>query len=316
MGREVRDVVSSAGDGLDLKLIAAKEDEAGTLTEQAGEAAFVADLGAGSLDDVGLVFLAGSPDASRKALELAPGAAFVDLTYAAEDRPEARLRAPMVEPEGYAPEPGSVQVVAHPAAIALALFLERLQAVQPIRRAIIHVFEPASERGKDGIDELHQQTVGLFAFKGVPKAVFDEQLSFNLLVRYGEEAPVALEDIEARIERHLATLLSFSKDAPPMPSVRLVQAPVFHGHSMSAWVEFETKPNAAQLEEGLAGEAVDVREAGMDPPTVVGMAGQSGIAIGAVSVYPNNPQAAWFWIVADNLRLAAENAVAVARRLL
>ena len=46
------------------------------------------------------------------------------------------------------------------------------------------------------------------------------------------------------------------------------------------------------------------------------MAGQSGVAVGAVTLDRNNPQAAWLWIVADNLRLQAENAVAVAQELL
>jgi len=48
----------------------------------------------------------------------------------------------------------------------------------------------------------------------------------------------------------------------------------------------------------------------------VSHAGQSGIAVGAIAEDRNNPDACWFWVVADNLRLAAENAVAVAREFL
>ncbi len=44
-----------------------------------------------------------------------------------------------------------------------------------------------------GVEELQQQTVSLLSFKSLPKAVFDNQLSFNLLARYGEEAPRPLE---------------------------------------------------------------------------------------------------------------------------
>ena len=102
-----------------------------------------------------------------------------------------------------------------------------------------------------------------------------------------------------------------------MPSLRLIQAPVFHGYSISAWVRFGEKPGGtAVLEEALAGGAVEVREAGTDPPTVVGIAGQGGIAVGAITMDRNDPQAAWFWVVADNLRLAGENALAVARQVL
>src|SRR5438445_37867 len=120
-----------------------------------------------------------------------------------------------------------------------------------VRRAVVHVFEPASERGAKGVDELQQQTVSLLSFKGLPKDIYDTQVSFNLLARYGEEAKPALEDIELRIERHLATLLANSSRAP-MPSLRLVQAPVFHGHSFSLWVKFEENPGAEAIAKTLA----------------------------------------------------------------
>jgi aspartate-semialdehyde dehydrogenase len=53
-----------------------------------------------------------------------------------------------------------------------------------------------------------------------------------------------------------------------------------------------------------------------EPPTNAAIAGQSGLSAGAITVDPNNPRACWFWLVSDNLRLAAENAVAVARERL
>ena len=312
MGREVREVFSQDGVPFDLKLVGDEEEEAGKLTEQGGEAAFVAELDADALEGAAAVLLAGSPESSRKALELAPGAAVIDLTYATEQMPEARVRAPMVEPEGGA-ERARVQMVAHPAAIAITLFLGRLHGAHAVRAAVIHVFEPASERGSRGVDELHQQTLNLFAFRGAPKKVFDEQLSFNLLARYGEEAPVTLESAEGRMERHLASLLSLSGGGAPMPSVRLIQAPVFHGHSISAWVEFEARPAVEELERALESDLIDIRRE--DPPTAVGMAGQSGIAVGAIAADRNHPRACWFWIVADNLKLGGDNALALAREL-
>ena len=182
-----------------------------------------------------------------------------------------------------------------------------------IRRAVVHIFEPASERGQPGLDELQQQTVAVLNFQKLRQDVFDAQVGFNLLARYGEEAPEPLESIEERLERHLASLLV---DWPgvPMPSLRLIQAPVFHGHSFSLWVEFEERPKVEEIEEALEREGIDVRRG--EPPTNVGVAGQSGLSAGAIAVDSNNASACWFWIVADNLRLAAENAVAVAREIL
>ena len=212
---------------------------------------------------------------------------------------------------------GAIHIIAHPAAIAIALFLRRLHSRHPVRRSVIQIFAPASEHGAPGVEELQAQAVSLFSFKNLPKKIFDTQLSFNLLARYGEEAPLALGQIELLIERHLATLLGLPGEAgyPPMPSIRLIQAPVFHGYSFSAWVEFAANPGVETLEGGLADESIDVRGPEFEPPTNLGQAGQGGICVGAITLDGNHPDACWFWLVADNLRLAAENAVAVAREL-
>jgi aspartate-semialdehyde dehydrogenase len=261
------------------------------------------------------VILAGSAESSRKALELADDSfPVIDLTYAGDEDPAARLRAPLLESDGDREE-GMLHVIAHPAAIAVALFLRRLHAQDAIRRSVIQILAPASERGTKAVEELQQQTVNLLSFKPLPHAIFDTQLGFSLLARYGEEAPAALEETEQRIERHLATLLDFpgEGEGAPMPSLRLIQAPVFHGYSISAWVEFESNPGVEALEGSLATESIEVRGADFEPPTNVGQAGQGGIAVGAIVPDRNAAEACWFWIVADNLRLAAENAVLVAK---
>lgn len=320
LGREVRDIVATGGIPVDLKPIADVEAESGLLTRVADEPAVVGGLTEENLSGARAILLAGSAESGRRALELAgdsPETPIIDLTLAAEDRPDARLRAPMVEPEEADASEAVVHVIAHPAAIALALFLRRLDSHDPIRRAVVHIFAPASEHGAAGVEELQQQTVSLLSFKKLPQAVFDTQAAFNLLARYGEEAPVPLEETEARIERHLATLLDWPGEGAgvPLPSLRLIQAPVFHGYSFSVWVEFEESPDLEMLESSLARDEIEVRGAEFEPPNIVGQAGQSGIAVGAITADRNHPDACWFWLVADNLRLAAENAVAVARQL-
>lgn len=318
LGREIRDIVATAAPGFDLRLIAADDEEPGRLTRVGDEVTTVIQLNAINLADAGAVILAGSPEFSRKALELSVSPV-IDLTFVTEDHPEARLRAPLLEEEGEElPAASRIHLIAHPAAIAMALFLRRLQTHDPIRRSVIQIFAPASEHGVQGVEELQQQTVSLLSFKPMPKAVFDTQLSFNLLAQYGEEAPHKVEDVELRIERHLASLLALPGDGEgaPMPSLRLIQAPVFHGYSFSAWVEFDGNPGIEAIESGLVTGHIEVRSAEFEPPTNVGQAGQSGITVGAIAADRNDPEACWFWIVTDNFRLAADNAVAVAKQLL
>ena len=52
------------------------------------------------------------------------------------------------------------------------------------------------------------------------------------------------------------------------------------------------------------------------PPTNVSVAGESRIHVVWVDPDPNSPAGIWIWGVADNLRVAATNAVRIAEELL
>ncbi len=278
-------------------------------------AAFLAKLNPEDLIEATVIILAGSLESSKTALNAQPSGLIIDLTYSAEDDPGARIRAPQVEGPDYEVDHSGPQIVAHPAATAIAMVLRQLNAGYPIARAVVHIFEPASERGTAGIEELQQQTVNLLSFQPVPKKVFDTQLAYALLAQFGPEAPVTLSDVEDRIERHLASLLD-RLDGVPMPSLRLIQAPVFHGYSFSFWIEFEEGPAASDIEEAMSGamsnDAFDLRTGDLEAPNNVGVAGQSGIAVGAIAPDRNSANAFWIWAAMDNLRLAAESAAMIA----
>lgn len=315
LGRDVVDVFGESSLGQQLRLVAAEEEETGKLTVVGDTPSFFSKLEPDALEDAAVVILAGSKKSSQEAIEARPSGLIVDLTGFLEDNPDAQLRSPMVEGPDYRADETGPQVVAHPAATAIALVLARLHAAFPIMRAIVHIFEPASERGKAGIEELQQQTVNLFAFQPMPKKVFDGQAAFNMLPQWGEEAPAKLLDVEERIERHLASLLE-RMDSVPMPSLRLIQAPVFHGYTFSFWIDFEEDVSVADLEEALSGDPFDLRISGVEAPSNVGMAGQSGIAVGAIAPDRNSAHAMWIWAAADNLRVAAESAALIAREAL
>jgi aspartate-semialdehyde dehydrogenase len=316
LAREIVELLGDAKPAPRVQLISAAADAATMLSADEDEAVLMTPLATESLEDTTVAFLAGSPASSRRTLKVNPpsGPVLIDLTGALEDQPNARLRAPSAEPKAVRSAPSAtIHVIAHPGAIAVAMLLARLHNVAPLRRSLIHVVEPASERGQRGLDELQQQTVAVLSFKKLKTDVFDAQLAFNMLARYGEEAMEPLDGIEQRMERHLASLLA-AYPAIPMPSLRMIQAPVFHGHSFSVWVEFEENPGAYPLARALTEAGLDVRPD--DPPSNAGIAGQSGLSVGAVTADRNHPRACWLWMVADNFRLAAENALAVAQEVL
>jgi aspartate-semialdehyde dehydrogenase len=315
LAKEIRELLGESAVAPRVQLISAAAGDSSVLSAEEDEPIVMPPLSVDSLEGARVAFLAGSAASSRRThrLKVPGGLPLIDLTAALEEQPEARLRAPSAEPEPAGRAAAPIQVIAHPAAIALAMFLSRVASRYAIRQSIVHVIEPASERGKPGLDELQQQTVAVLSFKKLKTDVYDAQVGFNVLARYGEEANEPLEGIEERLERHLASLLA-AWPAIPMPSLRMIQAPVFHGHSFSLWVEFEENPGVEALSRWLEQGGIDVRSE--EPPSNAGIAGQSGLSVGAIAVDRNQPRAAWFWLVADNLRLAAENAVAVAREVL
>lgn len=314
LGRELREVLKEAGLDSRIRLISGGDVEGRAITEEEGEAVLLEVLDLDTLTGSGAVLLAGTEASSRKALEFLKNGKtpLIDLTGALEESPRARLRAPVLEPAGHKTTPGAIHVVAQPAAIALGLFLTRLHAAEPLRRVVTLILEPVSERGKPGLDELHHQTIKLLSFQALDKKVFDTQVSFNLVPEYGEDAPKQLASVEQRVEKNLASLLALHPSAP-MPSLRVVQAPVFHGYSFSVWAEFAQTPNLKKLAAALKGPGMDVRASGEEAPSNVGTAGQGGISIGSLLADPNEPRAAWFWVVCDNLRIVAENALEVLR---
>lgn len=318
LGREIKDVFKTRNVVPRLREFAAEdavERELDTAAEASGEES----LTAKSFRGIGAAILAGSAADAVKLLELArqndPPPVVIDCQGLLEALPEARIVAPILrEPEL---DGKWLLVIAHPVASAIALTMSRLARHRSFKSIVVNVFEPASERGKPGVSELHQQTIALLNFKPLEKVIFDTQVSFNLLPRVGEDAPAQLEATEARISRDLATLLSreTNRSGFPIPSIRLVQAPVFHGYSLSFWVEFDAEAKVDEIEEALASAQIEVRRQTEEPPDNVGAAGQSGLIAGDVRVDRNNNRAVWIWIVMDNLRVVAEAAADLVRNV-
>ena len=115
-------------------------------------------------------------------------------SYALEDEAGAPFRAPWVERElGTPPRIAAAPVVvAHPAAVVLALLVRARKRRASVRRRDCHRVRAGFGTRQEGMDELHEQTVNLLSFQQLPKAVFDAQVAFNLVDRYGEKSAPAL----------------------------------------------------------------------------------------------------------------------------
>lgn len=321
-GRELKDVLDEKNFPLaDVKLL--DDDESlGQLDQIGDEATFIQPADPEHFRNVDFAFFASDSAFTRRHWQsaLQAGSTVLDLSYALDDQPHVSVRSPWIEKEleresGQEPPHEDLTttavVVAHPVATVLALLLLRARSAGTLRTVAATVFEPVSEQGKRGMDELHQQTVNLLSFTSLPKEVFDEQVAFNMLGRFGESSSLSLKTIEERIAAHFQAIVGRPLQ---VPSLMLVQAPTFHAHTFSIYIQFEDEVNATALDKALAGDHVTILGAGEDGPSNVNAAGQ-----GTVMVSPRrdsrNPKGFWIWAAADNLKIAAMTAVECASTL-
>jgi aspartate-semialdehyde dehydrogenase len=94
----------------------------------------------------------------------------------------------------------------------------------------------------------------------------------------------------------------------------VLQAPVFHGHGFSVYLEMEKPVAMADLSQALAGEHVVVSGSPEDTPTSVSAAGQGDILV-ALTIDANHKNGVWLWATTDNLRVAALTAVECAETM-
>jgi aspartate-semialdehyde dehydrogenase len=308
-GREVKEVLSERNfPAQDVRLLD-DEESLGQIEQVGDEATFIQSLLPEHLTHIDFAFFASDPDFTLKTWKQARdgGSEIIDLSYALETEKEVQLRSPWIEREL-----GKTQlslrtnpvVIAHPAAVVLGLLMVRAARVGAIKTAVATVLEPASEQGKRGMDELHEQTVNLLSFQQLPMTIFGTQVAFNMVDRYGEGSVLSLATSEQRILRHYKHTVA---DAAPVPSLMLLQAPTFHGHGFSLYIEIAAGATVEKLQEALTGDHVTLATEN-EAPNNVSAAGQEQVLV-AVRRDAAKENGFWIWATSDNLRVSATSAV-------
>lgn len=330
LGKELSEEISGSALGTAEILLFDAEAVEGQVTTVGDEASFIRRVGPGSFEGADFAFFAGSAEQTRENWQRArrAGAMVVDLTYALAKEPEVMVWSPWVAPlhgvagggkaqSGVAARLPDLQTAAvvppHPVATMLALLATRLSsatgemaAAGALRTMAATMLQPASEFGTPGLDELHQQTVSLLSFKDLPQEVFDGQTAFNVLADLGEEAAVRLPALVGMMEAQYEAL---SNGQLPKLALQLLQAPVFHGYSGSIFLEFAGQMSAGTVRKALGGGRVEVLE-GTELPSNLAAAGRSELLV-SVTAADAGEMSSRFWVclAADNLKMAAVNAI-------
>lgn len=305
LGKELKEMIEEGGFPLGRMVLLETEEYAGLLQEFSGDIEITQIISPEALADVDIAFFTCGPDIMQA--YIASRAPFPDLTIdLTQSGREGILFLSGVSdpgrlgPRGYFVNP-------HPASIVIARLLWRLNHSFGLRTSSVTLLEPASERGNSGVDELQEQTVSLLNFQSVEKKVFAGQLSFNVL----PEDPTS-QRTEDRITQQLSVLMG---ETFPSPLINALQVPVFHGHGFSIFVRLLQEPSLAEFQNVLSADSAFVVHAPDDSPSPVSTVGTHGIHLGRIHQFAE-AGAFGLWLVADNLRIAASNAIRTAENIM
>jgi len=219
LGRDLRDVLASrAFPASHVHLFHTRGGE-GLLAEEGGEAAYVAPAPPDALESAAVAFFCGGADGTGRFLETrgADRCLAIDLSGlrsgGAFARPDDSPGAPPI-PEG------NLLLTYHPVAAVLAEALGVVDRLASVAALTAAVDRPASELGKEALDELFRQAIAVARFEAPPKERLGAQLAFNA------HFPADTSAFEACVAEDVARLAG-----KPLPvTILSARSGVFHGH--------------------------------------------------------------------------------------
>ncbi len=198
----------------------------------------------------------------------------------------------------------------------LVVALKPLHDHATIKRVVVATYQSVSGAGKEGMDELFNQTRAVFTAGQMTSKKFPKRIAFNLIPHIDEFMEDGFTKEEWKMMVETKKILD--------PSIKLtatcVRVPVFIGHSEAVNIEFERPITADEAREILR-EApgclvIDKRENG-GYVTPVECVGEFATFVSRIREDATIENGLNLWIVSDNLRKgAALNAVQIAETLI
>jgi aspartate-semialdehyde dehydrogenase len=198
----------------------------------------------------------------------------------------------------------------------LVVALKPLHDRAKIRRVVVATYQSVSGAGKEGVDELFNQTKAVYVTDPIVPKKFPKRIAFNVI----PHIDVFMEDGSTKEEWKMVAETKKILDPKIKLTATCVRVPVFVGHSEAVNIEFETPITADEardiLREAPGCLVIDKREAG-GYATPHECAGEDATFISRIREDSTIENGLSMWIVSDNLRKgAALNAVQIAELLL
>ncbi len=246
----------------------------------------------------------------------AAGCVVIDNSSLYRMDPDVPLIVPEVNPDAIAGYRRK-NIIANPncSTAQMVVALKPLHDYATIKRVVVATYQSVSGAGKEGMDELFEQSRNIFVGDSAEAKKFTKQIAFNVIPHIDD----FLDDGFTKEEWKMVVETKKILDPKIKVVATCVRVPVFVGHSEALHVEFE-KEISAKKAQSLLREApgimlVDKREDG-GYVTPIECVGDYATFISRVREDPTVENGLALWCVSDNLRKgAALNAVQIAELL-
>ena len=263
------------------------------------------------------LFSAGSDVSKTYAPKAAAvGCVVIDNSSLYRMDPDVPLVVPEVNPEaidGYKAK----NIIANPncSTAQMVVALKPLHDAAKIKRVVVATYQSVSGAGKQGMDELFEQSRNIFVGDSSEPVKFTKQIAFNVIPHIDS----FLDDGSTKEEWKMVVETKKIIDPKIKVTATCVRVPVFVGHSEAINLEFENEISAEQaqdiLREAPGVMLVDKREDG-GYVTPVECVGDGATFVSRVREDSTVENGLSLWCVSDNLRKgAALNAVQIAELL-
>ena len=211
------------------------------------------------------------------------------------------------------------RIIASPASssVQLSLALKALSDFSPLVRVVVSTYQPVSENGQHGVDELRKQCGELLNGRPVNNKIYPHQVGFNCLPHVGDFTGDGYTDAEIGLLCETRKLLGMENLKLTATAVRV---PVFYGLCQSVNVETEEAigvVKARELFDAMADVELvdDVND--VEYPMPIDVSGQDSAYVGRIRSDESCDNALDMWVAADNLRQgSATNVVQIAELLI
>jgi aspartate-semialdehyde dehydrogenase len=247
----------------------------------------------------------------------AAGCVVIDNSSLYRYDPEIPLIVPEVNPDAIE-QYANKNIIANPncSTAQMVVALKPLHDRATIKRVVVSTYQSVSGAGKDGIDELWDQTKSIYnPTDDKPAKTFTKQIAFNVI----PHIDVFMDDGSTKEEWKMVAETKKIVDKNIKVTATCVRVPVFVGHSEAVNIEFEDFLDEDEardiLREAPGIMVIDKREDG-GYVTPVECVGDFATFISRIRQDSTIENGLNLWCVSDNLRKgAALNAIQIAELL-